>query len=234
MIGKIRLMATARHQSFIFAALSVGVTALTWALYRSHPGSFQRFVGGSNPVAVIFFLIIIGFVLLTYLRLRTGFSIYQKGGHRGLPYSLGLAVPFAIVAILSDLWGAFPRDLNIPFPQSLLFYPVIGFAAEIVFHVLPLTLLLIILKDLAQREIHAKIVWGCFVVVSLLEPAFQMTMERYTVLSGMITGLNVFLINVFQLALFKRYDFVSMYSFRLVYYSLWHIVWGYLRLNLLF
>jgi len=25
-----------------------------------------------------------------------------------------------------------------------------------------------------------------------------------------------------------------MYSFRLVYYAIWHIVWGYVRLKLLF
>lgn len=37
-----------------------------------------------------------------------------------------------------------------------------------------------------------------------------------------------------RLALFKRYDFVTMYTFRLVYYLLWHIVWGVIRLRLLF
>jgi hypothetical protein len=31
-----------------------------------------------------------------------------------------------------------------------------------------------------------------------------------------------------------RYGFLSMYAFRLVYYLHWHIVWGYLRLQLLF
>jgi len=45
---------------------------------------------------------------------------------------------------------------------------------------------------------------------------------------------NILLINLFQLSIFKRYDFVSMYSFRLVYYAIWHIVWGVVRLNLFF
>jgi hypothetical protein len=221
-------------QYSIFAGISAGVTALTCGLYFSRPGSFRRFLGGLDPLVAVFLLIVIGFVLLTYLRSKTEFSIYTKGGHRSLPYALGLAIPFAIVAVLTDLAGGFPRDINIPFPSSLLFYPVIGFVAEIVFHVVPLTLLLFVLRDLAKRKITSKIVWACIICVSLLEPAYQMALGHYTVLSGMITGLNVYLISVFQLSLFRRYDFVSMYSFRLVYYFLWHIVWGYLRLKLLF
>lgn len=223
-----------RLQYLILAGLSVGVMALTWVLDLTHPGSFRRFLGGVNPLITVLLLAILGFVLLTYLRSKADFSIYKKGSHKSLPYALGLATPFAFVAILTDLTGAFPRDVNIRFPYSLLFYPVIGFVAEIVFHVLPLTLLLFISRDLAKREIASRTVWACIIGVSFLEPAYQMALGHYTVLSGIITGLNVFLINVFQLSLFKRYDFVSMYSFRLAYYFLWHIVWGYLRLKLLF
>ena len=46
--------------------------------------------------------------------------------------------------------------------------------------------------------------------------------------------LHIFLINLAELAIFRRYDFVSMYSFRLLYYLLWHIIWGYSRLRMLF
>ncbi|MCB9291467.1 MAG: hypothetical protein H6560_29470 [Lewinellaceae bacterium] len=44
-------------------------------------------------------------------------------------------------------------------------------------------------------------------------------------------SLHIFLINLIQLWLFKRYDFVSMYTFRLVYYLIWHIGWGWVRLG---
>jgi hypothetical protein len=47
-------------------------------------------------------------------------------------------------------------------------------------------------------------------------------------------GLHVLAINVCQLAIFKRYDFMSMYALRLVYYGIWHIGWGAVRLELLF
>jgi hypothetical protein len=42
------------------------------------------------------------------------------------------------------------------------------------------------------------------------------------------------LINLCQLLIFRRYDFISMYTFRIAYYMLWHVLWGYARLRLLF
>jgi hypothetical protein len=56
----------------------------------------------------------------------------------------------------------------------------------------------------------------------------------YTTWAAAYVFLNVWVINMVQLALFKRYDFVSMYAFRLMYYLLWHIAWGHARLGLLF
>lgn len=41
-------------------------------------------------------------------------------------------------------------------------------------------------------------------------------------------------LNILQLYVFKRYDFVAMISLRLVYYLYWHFIWGYSRLQLLF
>jgi hypothetical protein len=36
------------------------------------------------------------------------------------------------------------------------------------------------------------------------------------------------------LEIFRRYDAVAMYFLRLVYYAIWHIGWGYVRLSVLF
>ena len=43
-------------------------------------------------------------------------------------------------------------------------------------------------------------------------------------------GLHVFAFNLLQLYIFRRYDFASLYSLRLVYYLYWHILWSTLRL----
>ena len=82
-----------------------------------------------------------------------------------------------------------------------------------------------------------EVIWPCILVVALLEPIFQTALgfsRPYPIWVTICVFANIFLINVFHLLIFKRYDFVSMYSFRLVYYLIWHIVWGQVRLNLLF
>ena len=46
-------------------------------------------------------------------------------------------------------------------------------------------------------------------------------------------AVHLFLFNLFELLVFERYDFVAMYSSRVAYYVVWHIVWGYVRLRVL-
>ena len=139
--------------------------------------------------------------------------------------------------ILFDSKIVFPADVNRPFPDSLLFYPSIGFVVEILFHVLPLTVLLIILTTLFKDLTYEGIIWPCILFVALLEPVFQTALGFSRPVSPWATGfvaLHIFLLNLCQLLIFKRYDFVSMYAFRLMYYLLWHIIWGVIRLKLLF
>ena len=45
---------------------------------------------------------------------------------------------------------------------------------------------------------------------------------------------HVLAINAVGLWLFRRYDFVTMFGFRLMYYLVWHVLWGALRLDVLF
>jgi hypothetical protein len=172
---------------------------------------------------------ILGVVSLRCLHSR-GFEVYTRRDRlRGLVLSATLATLFAVVTILVDLSIVQPKDLNVPPPQSLLFYPAMAYVAEISFHALPLTLLLVLLGPLLKKLDPGSIIWFCMIVDSFLEPIFQLG-SGFSVYVGMY----VFAFNLVRLHVFRRYDFVSMYSCRLVYYIHWHIVWGYMRLHLLF
>jgi len=81
----------------------------------------------------------------------------------------------------------------------------------------------------SQEANPNSVVWFCIILASFLEPIFQLGWGF-----SVYVGLYVFAFNLLELYVFRRYDFVSMYSFRLVYYIHWHIVWGYVRLQLLF
>ncbi len=74
-------------------------------------------------------------------------------------------------------------------------------------------------------------------VVALLEPLFQLGAPSAAALPSWGTfylGVHLLVFNGLQLWIFRRYDFLSMYAFRLVYYAWWHIAWGHVRLELLF
>jgi hypothetical protein len=116
---------------------------------------------------------------------------------------------------------------------------------ELVFHLLPLCVLLTVLPLVVGHRRSQRIVWVSLILVALLEPAFQtwtavseapVVGAPHTYASWVVAydGLHIFAINLCQLLIFKRYDFVSMYALRLVYYAIWHIAWGYVRLRLLF
>ena len=231
------LISRERSQYPVFIGLSIGIVVLTGILYFFDISLFRRFIGAINPLAASFLIVLLGFISLSFLLSKGWFTIYKKENLKGLFRRSSLAALFALITILVvDLNAPFPADINVFFPESLLFYPAIGFFVEILFHVLPLSILLIFLTSIFQNISHEKIIWICIFIVSLLEPVYQ-TIPMFSsgpLWAAVIVLLNLFLFNLSQLFIFKRYDFISMYSFRLAYYLIWHIVWGYLRLKLLF
>lgn len=220
----------------VFAGLALGVMILTGLMSVINPAVFQPYFGPVSPLLGVLFASGLGFALLKLLVFRTEFAIYT-GNRRGVWLAACFAVLFIPPIILVDSTIVFPANMNVAFPQSLLFYPVIGYVVEVVFHLLPLTLLVFVLVTVFKRAGYEHIALASILLVSVLEPIYQalsLDMVVYPAWAVTYVGGHVLLINLAQLLLFKRYDFVSMYSFRLVYYLLWHIVWGYLRLKLLF
>jgi hypothetical protein len=237
-IAKIsELISTERLQFAALLSISLIIVGFTGILYFRHNLFLQSFIGRFNPLIAVSLVVLLGIGLLTFLLWRGWFDIYGNETIKGLSISLVLGSVLALVAILVDLRFVFQEDMNVAFPDSLLFYPIIGYVVEILFHVLPLTCLLVLLTFLLKTMEFERVVWICILIVSLLEPIFQLffgSSSQNPLWSKRFVVLQVFLINLFQLYIFKRYDFVSMYSFRLVYYLFWHIIWGYLRLGLLF
>jgi hypothetical protein len=47
------------------------------------------------------------------------------------------------------------------------------------------------------------------------------------------TAVHILLFGLAELYIFLRFDFISMYAFRIVYYAYWHVAWGHARLLML-
>lgn len=221
---------------YFFLGIMLVMLGLTGVLSITHNDAvFKRFLGDIHPLIAVSACGILGILLMISQTANRWFVVYRGNLIAGM-VAMGVAGAFGLIIIVVDIAVRFPSDLNIPFPQSLFFYPVIGYIVEIIFHLLPLMLLLHSTTIIFRQVNEIQLVWMCIVIVALLEPLYQAVglVGEYPSWVVLYVALHVFLINLFQLILFKRYGFVAMYAFRLGYYLVWHIVWGYIRLDVLF
>ena len=229
------LFQKAKIQYLAAIVLFIGVLAMTVVLSNANSLYFQRFIGYINPIIVILLSGIVGLLLLSFLLSKKWFVIFKTHYLKGALRHSWLVVVFVSVAILVDLKIVFPIDMIIPFPQSLLFYPIIAFFIEMIFHVLPLSLPLLSLTFFFRHIGYKRLRLISIVLVAILEPTYQ-AIFMISSPTWSIVGIwvNLFVFNMTQLFIFMKYDFISMFAFRLKYYLIWHIIWGHIRLDVLF
>jgi hypothetical protein len=229
-------LSTEKLQIGVFITISLIILLFTIALYLIGTPRFEVFFGSINPVFMISLIIMLGLGLVSILLSQEWVDIYRREHLKGLFLISLLTVPFALGAILVDLVFPYPEDINVLLPQSLLFYPTMGFVVEILFHLLPLTLLLVLLTSVFKGRDFDRIFLVIIVIISLLEPLYQFDFSGtgHPIWISAIEGLRLFLFSYVQLSILKKYDFLSMYSFRIFYYIWWHLVWGTIRLVVLF
>ena len=233
------ILSKEKLQFRLYLLISLAVCLLSLIIINSEVQSYIRFFGPVNPLLVIIGSIVIGFFLFIYLLSSTSLKIYNQRNHKGILFSSVLAFLFGLEVIAADIWIInYPPDINIPFPTSLIFYPTICFVAEIIFHLLPLSLIIIILRVVSKGIRYHWVMLIAIILVSISEPLYQVIVmgirSHYSQTTLIYTGLHVFLLSFSQLLIFRKYDFISMFTLRLVYYLIWHIIWGYLRLDILF
>ena len=221
-----------RRRCLAVAILSLGAIGFTGILSFFPDPVFQPFFRNIPPVLAVSVISALGVVSLGILSSR-GWVEMAVGNEslKGVAWSSAFATFFVMVIILVDLMVTFPYR-HVPPPQSLLFYPAIAYIAEIVFHTLPLAILLALRGLLFKDRSSAGLVWLCIILASCPETIFQLSWRSSESALSWVdayVGLHVFAFNVLQLWIFRRYDFISMYACRLVYYTEWHIVWGYAR-----
>jgi hypothetical protein len=229
-----RLTASSRPAVPAVLALSAFCLAAAGFLSGSPAVPFSRFFGSVHPVLATVMVVLLAIVAHILLRGLGGFAVIRPDGNRrGLLVALSLGPLFAIPTVLADVFLGFPEDINAPMPQALLFYPLMGYVAETAFHLLPLALLLIAARLFTKTPpIRALIL-----AVALVEPMFQASdafgVETASALDiFMIVHLTLFSIVLLQL--YRRFDFITAFAFRLGYYLVWHILWGMARLTILF
>lgn len=224
---------TSTRRAYLPWVVTAGAATVGAGLLRlSGSSDLERYLGPLPPALTMAALGTAGLGALAFLEHR-GFWRRACASRtvRGLAVATLATVPFATVAIAVDVVAGFPRDTNVEWPQAWLFYPTIAVAAETVFHFLPLAGL----TWLSRSWFRGRVVDGRAAAVMLptaaVEPAAQVLLG--SALPAFVVP-HVFVFGLVQLFLLRRFGYVPTLWFRICYYLLWHVLWGRLRLGLLF
>lgn len=240
-------------ESLYYWILAAGVLAVAAMYGFIGDDSFERFFGSVPPVLVVAVVTVVGALSLQVLSKRgwlPGRRVSERqrlsggiltGGVTGgilsgaMRQAFMAAVVLGTVAVAFDNWIAFPEDMNTPWPQSVLFYPVIAFVAEVILHVLPLAALLAAMRWNLDPGVDDRRVWSAVLIVAGMEAVFQ-TFDAlaYDQRLALFVAPHLFTIGVVELMLLRRHGFLPIVMFRFVYYLIWHIIWGHARLDVLF
>lgn len=202
---------------------------------RDNSVDFRPYFGGLPPLVAASIVCLTGMLALFTLQQRFGFCVKKSRPVRhGWLVAAGLAVPFTVAVTVADLTLQFPSDINVRLPASLFFYPAMGLIAQLSLHVVPLALVLLAFSKVFRSFPGEHQIGVAITLASLPEAAFQIghlhTSDGKLDALGVFVVLQLFVFGLTELTLFRRFDFVCMYVFRLTYYGYWHIVWGALRI----
>jgi hypothetical protein len=230
------LISFARRHPALLLLWAAGIAAAA-VLDWSGSGAFQPYFGDLDPVLATAAIAVVGLLCLAWLEHGEWFSVHiVTESPRGFSLSAKLATALAVPVIVVDLAGGFPESINAPMPGALLFYPAIALVAETIFHVAPLALLLLLARLLVPRMGREAVLLGCMLAAALPEPIFQVLAgsAESPGWANAYVGIHLTVFNVLAVYLFKRHGFFTVYVFRMFYYMIWHIVWGVVRLRLIF
>lgn len=195
--------------------------------------AYAAVLGITHPVAWTGTVLGLGFAGWIILARRSWIPA-DAGGLAGYGPALAFGLALPIPIILVDYHGGFPADINARLPDAILFYPSIAVLAELVFHVAPLAAAAL-LANAVRLDARVPEMAGLAAAV-LIEPILQVPWGAggSPVWANAYVGVHLLAFNAIGVYLLRRYGILRTVSYRLSYYLVWHIGWGYLRLSLLF
>ncbi len=145
-------------QLVVFIVIALGAAGAAEALVLAQPAAFVRYFGIFPPLAVFGVASAAGALAVVFAQL----TVYKPGVALAQRARLaGAALLLVLPIVAFDAVVRLPE--GVAFPASLLFYPAMGFVAEVLFHLVPLALLHRVPFRLAAPAIV------------LIEPLYQLT-----------------------------------------------------------
>ena len=141
----------------------------------------------------------------------------------GIAFGIGQIILVSLVLALKIPMVAFPLAVPV--------YLSGGILMEMVFHLIPVVLLVWFLANvLLKQQWQEQVFWVVAVLLSLLEPVaqtvglYKMGIISSPVLAAILFSF-IFAANLVPLYLFRQYGFLAPITWRLSNYLIWHIIW---------
>ncbi|MBC6492747.1 hypothetical protein ACFSQD_17670 [Flavihumibacter stibioxidans] len=172
------------------------------------------------------------FLIMLQQKIKIPDLLNRKIGadHRALyPFALGILFGLTDLLVFKIVLHPQPYDtlppFLQPFPYSVLLYIQGAIYTEILYRLLPFTILLLVLEFFHPSGATRRVgFWIIAILTSLLEPVMQLPdgaiwLKAYSFLSG-------FAFNLLQAWFLRKAGFLAALNVRLGHYLVWHVLLG--------
>ncbi len=155
-----------------------------------------------------------------------------------LPTLAGLAMGVASIGIDRITgWTAISAaamgipSIHIAWPQSLLIYPGGAVIVNIIYYLVPIPLLVwLVTRWIRSPAQFNAVFWTVGALAALVEPVTQGMGNGLSTSPGtvLVFGVQDYVANILQVWAFKRAGFGASVVFRVAFYLVWHVLYGFL------
>lgn len=138
---------------------------------------------------------------------------------------LGLDLVTGFSGLVADALGI--ASIHIAFPASLYVYAAGAVAVECLYRIVPLSFgYAVIARLLLKGRGEGVVFWSLAALTSLIEPLSQAGLARGAPILIVALFASIWLFNISEAALWRRYGWTSLIVSRVVFYFVWHVALG--------
>ncbi len=224
--------------ALLFALLPAGATIAIALLVAARPPEFAHpsQAAALQLAALVPFLI--GGLIGVYLSIATRMTAdpTQTPFGRMLALSLASGAMFGAAALAADYYVGFSNliagqlgisSIHIAFPASAYVYAAGAVAVECLYRLIPVSILYAIIARLILKgRGEGAVFWTLAFLSSLIEPLSQAPLAGAS--SNLVWVLFgfIFLFNLSEAALWRRFGWPAPILSRLSFYAIWHVIFG--------
>lgn len=224
--------------ALLFAAVPAAAAVAVAAYVDAHPPEFAHASQAAALQIAALAPLLAGGVLGVFLSVWSGMTAdpLRANFSRMLTLSAMSGVLFGAAALATDHYAGFSgliaaklgvKSIHIAFPASAYVYAAGAVAVECLYRLIPVSILYAVVARLIFKgRGEAGVFWTLAALSSLIEPLSQAPLAGAEPdLVWLLFGF-IFLFNLSEAALWRRFGWPAPIVSRLAFYAVWHVVFG--------